>query len=97
MSQGDVGVAIDRTRASVSSIESGRQHPPLHTLYNIAHALRVDINELLPSNNESESDITALREQRVRESDIEALFPKEVTHAASTKVANRAQGRGAAT
>lgn len=36
------------TRTSLTNIESGRQHPPLHTFCEIVEQLKVDVSELLP-------------------------------------------------
>jgi transcriptional regulator with XRE-family HTH domain len=37
------------SRASLVNIEKGRQHPPLHNLYEIARLLGLSMNDLLPS------------------------------------------------
>jgi transcriptional regulator with XRE-family HTH domain len=49
MNQETLGRAIGLSRASVANIETGRQHIPLHHLYGLAGALRVDPQALLPS------------------------------------------------
>jgi transcriptional regulator with XRE-family HTH domain len=36
------------SRASLVNIEQGRQHPPLHNLYEIARLLKKPLGELLP-------------------------------------------------
>ena len=48
LSQETLAKLIGLTRTSLTNIENGRQHPPLHTLCEIAEKLRVDIKELLP-------------------------------------------------
>ena len=48
MNQQTLGRAIGLSRASVANIETGRQHIPLHHLYRLAAALRVDPQTLLP-------------------------------------------------
>ncbi|GFD83807.1 hypothetical protein KUL118_66690 [Tenacibaculum sp. KUL118] len=40
------------SRASISNIEVGRHHIPLHVLYEIAQVLRLEINDLLPNYEE---------------------------------------------
>lgn len=39
-------------RTAVTNIEAGRQRPPLHTLYKLAHVLRAEVSELLPEASE---------------------------------------------
>ena len=48
LSQDRLAKLIGLTRTSLTNIENGRQHPPLHTLCEIAEKLKVDISELLP-------------------------------------------------
>jgi len=49
LSQDGLAKLIGLTRTSLTNIEQGRQHPPLHTFCEIVEQLRVDISELLPS------------------------------------------------
>ncbi len=97
-----LGTAIGRTRASVSNIEAGRQHPPLHALYAIADALNVAITDLLPLPPQSpaapsQREIDALRAQGVEQRDIDALFTEEVPSAASSTSSHRSSSRRSAT
>ena len=39
---------LNLSRASIVNIEKGRQHPPIHTLWDISKILGVDVIELLP-------------------------------------------------
>lgn len=48
LSQDGLAKLIGLTRTSLTNIENGRQHPPLHTLCEIVEKLKVDISELLP-------------------------------------------------
>lgn len=48
MSQHSLAEAIELSRASVANIEAGRQHIPLHQLFRLARALKVDAFTLLP-------------------------------------------------
>lgn len=48
LSQKDLAYLITVERTSITNIESGRQHPPLHVIYDIARALTVPIYSLLP-------------------------------------------------
>jgi transcriptional regulator with XRE-family HTH domain len=48
LSQDALAKLIGLTRTSLTNIENGRQHPPLHTFCEIVEQLKVDISELLP-------------------------------------------------
>jgi transcriptional regulator with XRE-family HTH domain len=48
LSQDALAKLVGLTRTSLTNIESGRQHPPLHTFCEIVEQLKVDISELLP-------------------------------------------------
>ena len=48
LSQVQLGTAIGLTRASIANIETGRQRIPLHHLFRIASALKIEIDVLLP-------------------------------------------------
>jgi transcriptional regulator with XRE-family HTH domain len=49
VNQADIGGAVGLSRASIANIETGRQRIPLHHLYRLARALKVDVNALLPT------------------------------------------------
>lgn len=51
-SQAELAKASSLSRTSITNIEKGRQHLPLHTLYAIANALEIPITELLPDQNQ---------------------------------------------
>jgi transcriptional regulator with XRE-family HTH domain len=57
LSQADLAKASSLTRTSITNIEKGRQHLPLHTLYAIANALKVSVAELLPNQNQPNEEI----------------------------------------
>jgi transcriptional regulator with XRE-family HTH domain len=48
MTQEELGVAVGLSRASITNIELGRQQMLLHTVYDIAQALKVPLESLLP-------------------------------------------------
>lgn len=48
LSQDALGKLIGLTRTSLTNIENGRQHPPLHTFCDLLEQLKVDVWELLP-------------------------------------------------
>lgn len=49
LSQESLAKLVGLTRTSLTNIENGRQHPPLHTLCEIVEKLNVEISGLLPS------------------------------------------------
>jgi transcriptional regulator with XRE-family HTH domain len=49
LSQDELAKLVGLARTSLTNIEQGRQHPPLHIFCEIVEQLRVDISELLPS------------------------------------------------
>lgn len=65
-SQVELAEEIGLTRTSVTNIETGRQRPPLSTLYSIANALGVSVFCLLPNNLTQEADCR--RDERESES-----------------------------
>jgi transcriptional regulator with XRE-family HTH domain len=87
------------TRTSLTNIEKGRQHPPLHTLCEIIEHLQVDIADLLPRPDaiKAPSDIKALAGKQVRGDDeleyIESAI-KEKSHG-DTKTQNRGDSKRA--
>lgn len=48
LSQADLAQAVGLGRTSITNFESGRQHVPLHTLYDIARVLDVELVDVLP-------------------------------------------------
>jgi len=48
LSQDALARLVGLTRTSLTNIESGRQHPPVHTFCEIAKQLEVEFSELLP-------------------------------------------------
>lgn len=48
LTQASLAEASSLSRTSITNIEKGRQHLPLHTLYVIAQALGVKVADLLP-------------------------------------------------
>src|SRR5688572_1225429 len=51
-SQEDLAKFLTLTRTSIVNIEKGRQRPPLHTLYDLASFLDVQITDLFPTEDE---------------------------------------------
>jgi transcriptional regulator with XRE-family HTH domain len=48
LSQDALARLVGLTRTSLTNIENGRQHPPLHTFCEIVEQLKADVSELLP-------------------------------------------------
>ncbi len=58
-SQEELGQKVHLSRASIVNIEKGRQHPPLHLLWEIAECLGVGIHDLLPTQSDLKIDVDA--------------------------------------
>ncbi|MFI6940373.1 helix-turn-helix domain-containing protein [Streptomyces sp. NPDC050418] len=56
MNQQELGSAVGLNRTSISNIEKGRQRVALHMLFDLAAALRVEPEALLPS-PDGQSDV----------------------------------------
>jgi DNA-binding XRE family transcriptional regulator len=67
MSQQTLGNRVNKTRVSIVNVEAGRQHPPLHLLWEIAEVLDVPVTDLLPTAEEllHAGDPVSLDEQTV--------------------------------
>ena len=68
LSQAALARLVGLTRTSLTNIENGRQHPPLHTLCEIVQQLQVDFSELLPRilTTGSAVDVEALAGSQIR-------------------------------
>lgn len=49
VSQADIALRVGLLRTSITNIEAGRQKPPLHVLYDICEALRLEVADVLPT------------------------------------------------
>jgi transcriptional regulator with XRE-family HTH domain len=65
LSQETVARMVGLTRTSLTNIESGRQHPPLHTFCELTEQLGVDYAELIP--RRTRTAITADLQDRARQ------------------------------
>jgi transcriptional regulator with XRE-family HTH domain len=68
LSQDALGKLIGMTRTSLTNIENGRQHPPLHTFCEIVEQLKVDVSELLPRplvSAEPDNQVKAMVRQQI--------------------------------
>ncbi len=68
LSQDQLARSIGLTRTSLTNIESGRQHPPLHTFCEIVEQLKVDASDLLPIRATPTEivDVKAIAGQQIR-------------------------------
>src|SRR5262245_10169498 len=68
LSQDALAQLIGLTRTSLTNIENGRQHPPLHTFCEIAEQLKVDAAALLPRRAAELEviDVKAMAGQQIR-------------------------------
>jgi transcriptional regulator with XRE-family HTH domain len=64
-SQEELGKRTHLSRASIVNIEKGRQHPPLHILWEIADCFGVQICDLLPSGESLKNQIDTTRLEEV--------------------------------
>ena len=56
LTQEQLASRIALTRTSVVNIEQGKQHPPVHILLDLAKALEVEIQDLIPNEKEYTAD-----------------------------------------
>jgi len=54
LSQNKIADNVGLLRTSITNIESGRQKPPLHVLYSICLALKIEVAEVLPKTGDVE-------------------------------------------
>jgi transcriptional regulator with XRE-family HTH domain len=79
MSQAQLAQRLNLSRASIVNIESGRQRPPLHLMWQIAEVLETELGLLIPSQAEyiTHEEAVELDEQTVAQ--IEAAASGDVT------------------
>jgi transcriptional regulator with XRE-family HTH domain len=70
LSQEALGRAVGLTRTSVTNIEKGRQHVPLHMAFVLAEAMKSHPDDLLP-------DLNALDQQRSLAQLLEGVRPDQ--------------------
>lgn len=61
LTQEKLGQLVGLSRTSITNIEKGRQHVSLHQLFDIAEALRVRADALLPSVHEASRNSTIVK------------------------------------
>ena len=104
LSQDELARSIGLSRTSLTNIENGRQHPPLHTFCELVEQLKVGASDLLPSSAMSSEtvDVKAIGGQQIRGADELAFITagigtknEERSHG-NTKKKNRGNGGNAA-
>jgi transcriptional regulator with XRE-family HTH domain len=60
LSQEDLSVQLNLSRASISNIELGRHQIPLFLLYELSLFFKIGINDLIPTNEEIQSDLNSI-------------------------------------
>ncbi len=98
LSQNDLAKLVSLTRTSLTNIEKGRQHPPVHTVCELVEQLKVNISELLPlpspAPTEEPGDITELVRPKVRAED-ELMFIEKVIKGGTSHDDTKKQNSGA--
>lgn len=69
ISQEELAKSVKLVRTSITNIEKGKQKIQIHTLYQIAFALSVSIDDLLPELNTIAPDVHQLLNQQSLEQD----------------------------
>lgn len=59
LSQEDLSLQLNLSRASISNIELGRHQIPLFLLYELSIFFKIDIHELIPSIEEIQSNLNS--------------------------------------
>lgn len=66
LKQADLAQAIDLSRASIANIETGRQRILLHQAFELARALNVSVNDLVPGFSPKARDIIRISSRRFK-------------------------------
>jgi transcriptional regulator with XRE-family HTH domain len=94
LTQDEVAERVGLKRTSITNIERGRQHIPLHQLFRLADAVGVAPEELLPGPQEAGDGHLAAEAATVRaaaedEEDVAFAMSVLAKHQRSTEVVNR--------
>lgn len=65
-SQAYLAERINMSRASIVNIEKGRQHPPIHLLWEFSNILNVSLTELIPKFNVTKEEASAMFEAKLQ-------------------------------
>jgi transcriptional regulator with XRE-family HTH domain len=75
--QGEFASLLKISRSSLVNIENGRQHSPLHNLYEIARLLKLPVKELLPE---------LIVDQDAHDTNLDEKLYKEIEHRSAGNV-----------
>ncbi len=64
LTQEELASQVGVARTSITNLEKGKQHFPLHHLLSVAEALHVDLLSFIPSSSELESTVIPLLVRR---------------------------------
>ena len=68
LSQADLALKANMSRASIVNIEKGRQHPPLHLLWTFSEILNVNVSSLIPDFQPSTNEVNPIFEKFIKKS-----------------------------
>ncbi len=67
MTQGDLAIEVGMSRPSIANIEVGRQSILLHQAFDLAKALQVSVDDLVPGFSPKARDIIRLNSKHFKE------------------------------
>ena len=65
MSQESLAGFLSMNRSSIVNIEKGRQRPPLHLIWELSEILKVNIHDIIPEFETSDSSVKPLFEKKI--------------------------------
>jgi len=106
LTQDELASAVGVSRSSIANIERGRQHAPVHLLFQLAEELKVDVGELLPTRSELVALVDASRdvpklvniggETRLMSADMVQFVGEMLTQPTKAKARGNSRRTGAA-
>lgn len=106
LTQDELASAVGVSRSSIANIERGRQHAPVHLLFQLAEELKVDVGELLPTRSELVALVDASRdvpklvniggETRLMSADMVQFVGEMLTQPTKSKARGNGRRTGAA-
>lgn len=88
-SQAILAERISMSRASIVNIEKGRQHPPIHLLYEFSKILEISIVDLLPKFEISNKESVALFEEQIKNKASEGIISAKSIESLNSFVSNK--------
>lgn len=106
LTQDELAFSVGISRSSIANIERGRQHAPVHLLFQLAEELHVGVSDLLPTRDELVALVDASRdvpklvsiggEARLMPAGMVQLVGEMLTRPTKTKAPSNNRRRGAA-